>query len=229
MLTNVLWAKASPEEKREGREAMKNVLTTRFEKFYLPEQGAFRYYSDAREPDLDGTGEALKLLDNVGALSQDRRIRLWGISANSPVDLGVCMTKRIDMKDLRMVTKMKEVNSIRFYRRNGLKSDWTEPLCVVYPRKPIVLDATDLLPRLKRWADGTPQKMGNWVSKEWILRRLAEAKQGIVPVVPMEGIADFWGVGQATEEEVVAVGFDPLQVPLCKILLRTKKPLKRVN
>ncbi|MCC5466157.1 hypothetical protein [Pelosinus baikalensis] len=223
ILTNFLWSDASTENKDSVREIMENIMRNRFEKFYIPDQGAFSYYSGALEADLDGTGEILDMLRNIGVLSRARQERLWGKNDQTITDLGVYNVSEIKEDDFELLKNFSDINSIRLYRIDPVHDSYTSNVAsVIYPKETSVLDSMELLPKMSRWLNETPQNMGNWISKEWLIQELAAIQNQPVPVskggIPLE----LANTVLQNNRELIVVGFDILQVPKYKMTIRIK-------
>lgn len=151
LLTNYLWSDGSPENKNSARKIIGDVVRGKFAKCYIPEQGAFSYYSGSAEADLDGTGEALDLLDNIGALSPERRERLWGSAAAAIIDLGTYEVSKLKQADFTAIKNAAGVNSLRLYWGDPAAGGYLANVAgVVYPEETPVLDVADLLPKVAK-------------------------------------------------------------------------------
>ncbi|MGE5389660.1 MAG: hypothetical protein ACM3PE_01215 [Deltaproteobacteria bacterium] len=212
MMTLDLWEGASSGDRARARAIMTELVRNRYAKFYREQEGAFVYYPDTEHATLDGTGSAVYLLKNVGALSDQTRDTLWGAPLQTMKDLGQRSVSAISSHDLQTVTAA-GVNSIRIYASRP-EDDFTDGIhAIVYPQATPVLDVADLMPRVSKWVKNTPQSMGNWTSREKILQDLNQRKWPVVP--------DYQGSqGLALANELlrkngqaVLVGFDVLQVP----------------
>ena len=74
-----------------------------------------------------------------------------------------------------------------FYAVNPEAGDYTaNVLGVFYPRNTSVLDVMELIPKMRTWINSTSQGMGNWTSREDILKSLSEIKIKKVPVLKEE-------------------------------------------
>lgn len=81
----------------------------------------------------------------------------------------------------------------------------------------------DLTPRIKRWLDTTNQTMGNWSSKENIIRELEDINIEEVPVYENDlPIARAQEILQ-NNGKLVVIGFDILQVPRYQIVYELEK------
>jgi hypothetical protein len=213
MLTKILWQNASPAQQEQARIMMTRLIINRFEKFYRPGEGAFAYYPEVKQASLDGTGTALSLLQNVGALSVPVRDVLWGSPDKSMQDLGEHSVSKISAKDLRTIAAAGQINSIRIYSNRPEQDFYTGISGIIYPEATPVLDAADLLPRVAVWLQNTSQSMGNWTSREELLQVINEREWHDVPVY--QGDQGLSPVNKLLQEnrELVLVGFDVLQVP----------------
>lgn len=218
LLTCYLWDGVTPENKKTARAFMEDIVKNKFEKFYLEDEGAFAYYPGSEEATLDGTGDAISLLDIVGALSNDRQNSLWGTLGPGITDLGSCEVSELRESDLVILLNTPDINSLRFYRADPGSGNYTAGVVFVsYPRRTRVPDVMDLLPKVQQWVNTTPQNMGNWTSKEAIIQELKAAQTEAVPVfkgdLPLELLNDVL----KNNRELVVIGFDVLQVPRCRL------------
>jgi hypothetical protein len=223
LLTTYLWSGASLENKNSAKKFMEDIVSIKFAKFYLQNQGGFSLYPGLAEADLDGTGSVLSLLKVVGALSWDRQERLWGPLDEHVIDLGVYDVSELKESDVALIKNSQGSNSIRLYRTNpGSDRYLSDVVGIYYPKETPVLDIIDLLPKVTWWVNTTSQNMGNWVSREAILQDLATVKAQSVPVstgsVPLELASDVL----QENRKLILIGFDVLQVPRYKMILRIK-------
>ncbi|MDT8904020.1 hypothetical protein [Anaeroselena agilis] len=221
LLTNYLWSGVSAENKQAAKTFMENMVQSTFEKCYQESEGAFCYYPGSKEATLDGTGDALSLLEVVGALSKDRQTFLWGAAAQKMVDLGSYNITLLQESDLRTIKNAQGVNSLRFYRTFPASGEFMSGVIYLnYPRETRVKDVTELIPKVKKWVSATPQSMGNWISKEAVLQRLSAVAAGPAPVsgrdLPLTMLNDVL----RKNGELTVIGFDILQVPRYKVVLR---------
>ena len=223
ILTNFLWSDASDNNKDSARKIMESIIRNKFEKFYIPDQGAFSYYSGALEADLDGTGEVFDMLRNVGVLSSARQEWLWGKNDQTITDLVVYNLSELKEDDFELLKNAPGINSIRLYRIDpALDSYASNVVSVIYPKETPVLDIMDLLPKMSRWLNGTPQNMGNWISKEWLIQELAAIQSQPVPVSEKGVPLKLANSVLRNNQELIVVGFDVLQVPKHKMTIRLK-------
>ena len=139
----------------------------RFEKYYVPGEGAFSYYPNAEHASLDGTGGFI--FKDLGAYSSEKQKILWGVSNENIRDLGYCETSELKKNDLDLITNNPGVNSLRIYQSKPNYAQLTaNVLALIYPKQTPVLDVMELVPRITRWVDTVPVSIGNWTSKEQI-------------------------------------------------------------
>lgn len=218
LLTHYLWNGVSSENKNVARAFMEDIVKNKYEKFYLEDEGAFAYYPGSEAATLDGTGDAISLLDIVGALSNDRQKHLWGSPEQSITDLGSFKVSELRESDLAILSNSPGLNSIRFYRTDPGSGDYTTGVIFLsYPQETLVPDIMDLLPKLKQWVNSTPQNMGNWTSRESIVQKLETVQIESVPVYKGELTLKPANEILQNNRELTVVGFDVLQVPRYKL------------
>ncbi|SMC35221.1 hypothetical protein [Sporomusa malonica] len=137
--------------------------------------------------------------------------------------MGVYNVSELKEDDFELLQKFSGINSIRLYRIDPVHASYTSNVVsVIYPKETPVLDIMDLLPKMSRWLDGTPQNMGNWISKEWLIQELTAIQNQPVPVskggIPLE----LANTVLQNNRELIVVGFDILQVPKYKMTIRIK-------
>jgi len=222
MLTRHLWKDASAENHAAARRLFESYVRARFARYFVAADGAFSYYPDSGKATLDGTSGGVGVYFGMGAYSAERRKRLWGGAETTCANLGVNKTASLTERDLAPVTAKPEVNSVRYYSGDPDEDALaTAANGVFYPRATAVVDAVELAPRVSRWLESTGQSMGNWVSRQELIDRLAEAGVKPVPVyqtIPVEAINGVLGVGGS----VTLVGFDVLQVPRYRLAYRAR-------
>ncbi len=213
LLTCYLWNDVSVENKNTVRSFIENIVS-KFEKFYLENEGAFTYYPGSKEATLDGTGDAVSLLNIIGALSKDRQRSLWGSPDQSITDLGSYEVSELQKSDLAILLNSPGLNSLRFYRTDPGSGDYTTGVIFLnYPQETRVLDVMDLLPKVQQWVSSTSQNMGNWTSKEAIIQELANVQIESVPVFKGESPLTLANEVLRNNRELTVIGFDVLQVP----------------
>ncbi len=221
-LTRYLWKNASDENKQNAKKLVEKYINVKFEKFYIPQEGAFSYYPFEKDATLDGTSSGLASLEEFGALSNEKQTKLWGSPEKNIHDRGIIKTSEIAEKDFELV-KDSGINSLRAYLSTpdykNLNSNIYE---IIYPKETKVLDAIDLIPKVKKWTSATNQTMGNWVSKEELTKRLENFR--IEEVSVYNGIPlDILNKNLNENKQITLIGFDVLQIPRFKIVLELKK------
>lgn len=221
-ITRYLWKNISQENKDKTKKLIENYVKIKFEKFYITREGAFSYYPNSDHATLDGTGSMINNLDDFGFFSAETQERLWGDTQNSTIDLGTRQTPKILEEDLAALTE-DEINSFRIYTQapdyNKLNSNVH---AVFYHKETEILDAVDLIPKINKWVNATNQTMGNWVSKEEIIKELDGMQIEEVPVyenIPL----DILNKDLDENEQIVIIGFDTLQIPRYKITFEFEK------
>ena len=171
LLTNFLWDDMTKKQKEQASYLMADLLCNRAEKFFIPSSGAFSLYSNAAEPDLDGTGAALGMMEIAGTLPDEQQKRLWK-DTRKLQSLGTYKQEGITDKEIEQIQMFPEVNTIRVYTDESQVGGLQGVEFVLYPTGSRGLDAADVLPRMKKWVSTTTQSMGNWESKENIQSEL---------------------------------------------------------
>ena len=214
-LTRYLWNKADAENKHKAADLFGKFVSVRYEKFYIRSEGAFSLYPNASHADLDGTGEAIGMLDLTGALSQKKQTFLWGNFDKTANNYDSKILSVIAESDLHKINALPEVNSVRIYENFSSQNLLTGITLIYYPHSTKVLDVCDLMPKIIRWADTTKQNMGNWIWKESLFQISAtNIRKNFVsiPVFQSPPLAEINKLLQ-TNKRIVLVGFDTLQVP----------------
>lgn len=220
LLTNFLWRGASVKDKARAKSLMEEIIANRFEKFYIPGEGGFSLYPRAEKPDLDGTGTALGLLKAAGALSPEQQARLYGSANETILDLGVHTVLELKENNFNGIKNAQGINSIRLYRTEPAENYTANVVGIIYPNETPVLDIVDLLPKMSRWVNTTPQSMGNWVSRESIKNDLSVYKMKAVPVAKGEIPLELANGVLHNNRELIAIGFDIMQIPRYKIIYK---------
>lgn len=224
LLTKYLWSGASAENKESARKLMENIMRSKFGDCYIEREGGFNLYPGAEHADLDGTGETLGFLDEIGALSSEKQRMLWGPPDKNMTDLGTREVSELTEGDFVQINNAQGINSIRLYRTCPGIGDYTSNVvCIYYPRKTPVPDMVEVLPKVLGWVNSTSQSMGNWVTKDQILyNELAGVKPAPVPVSTGEVPLEAGNEVLRNDRELTVIGFDVLQIPRCKMTLRMK-------
>jgi hypothetical protein len=223
LLTKYLWSDASPENKVKAGKLMENIMRSKFGKCYIEREDGFNLYPGAEHADLDGTGETLGFLDEIGALSSDKQKLLWGPPDKSMTDLGVRDVSELTERDFALIKNAQGVNSIRLYGIDpGIGNYSSNVACIYYPGKTPVPDIMELLPKVLRWVNTTSQSMGNWVTKEQILHKeLAGVKTLPVPVSTGEIPLKPGNEVLRKNRKLTIIGFDVLQIPRYKMTFKS--------
>jgi hypothetical protein len=218
LLTRYLWSDASEEHKVAAASLIEKYLQTEFDRFFVPNEGAFSYYPGAQHATLDGTSSGISVLVDLGAFSAQKQRRLWGGPEKTCADLGQRAIPRLTESDFGQVVNPGNVNSVRFYPRVPQPKDYaTGAAGVFYPRPTSILDIVELAPQVSKWLETTSQSMGNWVSRAQLSDQLS--KSGIRPVPVWRGEIPLVQLNEVLKENrtLTMIGFDALQVPRCRI------------
>ena len=80
----------------------------------------------------------------------------------------------------------------------------------------------EIIPGINKWIKRTSQSMGNWTSREAVLRCLSDAK--IKPTPVLEKSWSFHALNSTLRKNkrLVLIGFDILQIPKYKMILAEK-------
>ncbi|MEI6284883.1 MAG: hypothetical protein WCP79_00110 [Bacillota bacterium] len=221
--TRYLWKRMAATDKERAADLFRRYITLRFERYYVTGEGAFSLYPDSAHADLDGSGEALGMLDNIGALSADKQMLLWGGFGKTAQDIGI-RNRMVTETDIVALCKSGVVNSLRVYQkfRPERLLEGIDMIC--YPKPAIVLDVADLLPRLGAWANTTKQNMGNWVWKESVQHEISAvfpADYTSRPIAVRQG-TPLPEINRllAANGEITIAGFDILQIPRSVVTFR---------
>lgn len=221
LLTRYLWPSASKENRIKAQAVFEKGMRIRFEKYYIPEEGAFAYYPQSKHATLDGTGSALGYLSYMGAFSPANQQKLWGNSAETYMELDpICITTE---DAFATITNLDNVNSWRIYAADPDPDHYTtHAIGVFYVQDTPVLDIVELMPKIQNWLQRTHQSMGNWISREDVEDRIAGIHIKPIPVskgnIPKEQITQVL----QHHNTLTAIGFDVLQVPRYKITINQK-------
>jgi len=218
LLTRYLWKGATGENRTKARDLFEGYVRTLFERCFVRSEGAFSYYPDADHATVDGTGGGIGLFANLGALSAEKQRRLWGGPAETCTDLGSFRVSVLTDTVFAPLRGLDNTNSWRFYSRLPSQESSTGGVFGVhYPGATSVLDIAELVPGVRRWTHTTTQSMGNWVSREQILSRLADVRTEPVPVsrgeIPLKQMTDLL----QEHGTLTVIGYDVLQVPRHRI------------
>jgi hypothetical protein len=222
-LTRYLWSGLSQEKKERTKAFIERYLALKFDKFYIPDEGAFSYYPRGKHATLDGTSDFF-IFKEIGALSSEKQRRLWGGPEKTIAHLGIREISDLAQSDFNAIAHSQSVNSLRLY---AATPDYGHLLsgisAILYPQNRAVLDIADFTPKIKHWISTTPQTMGNWVSKEEMVRELESLKLEEVPVyardIPIERAEEILH----KNGKLAVIGFDILQVPRTEIIYKLIK------
>lgn len=221
-ITRYLWKNISQENKDKTRNLIEDYVKIKFEKFYVTKEGAFSYYPNSDHATLDGTGSMINNLNDFGFFFTEKQERLWGDTQNSIIDLGTRQVSDISEEDFDVLTDSK-INSFRVYTRNPDYDDLNSNVhAVFYHKETEILDAVDLILKINKWVNTTNQTMGNWVSKEEIIKELDKINIEEVPVYDNSPL-DSLNKDLYENKQIVLMGFDRFQVPIYKITFKFEK------
>ncbi|MEZ7197896.1 hypothetical protein [Pseudodesulfovibrio karagichevae] len=222
MMTRYLWKDMSASDRERATGVFKWYIRTCCEKYYIPEEGAFSYYPGSEHASLDGM-TSLFIYNEIGALSPEKQRQLWGSCEETVQGADVIAVSRLTPAKLRTIAANHGLNSFRFYPdspdRDGLLS---EARMVCYPTPTPVPDSIELVQGVRRFLATTDHGMGNWVSKAEVCERLQ-------PVAIRKDVVVADGVSESKVHtllgktgECVIVGFDLLQVPRYRLVVRSR-------
>jgi hypothetical protein len=216
MLTKCFWLKLSANTKCMVKKLIEDFIKVIFDKFYIRSEGSFSYYPNSEHATIDGAG-VISSLNAFGYSSEENQARLWGNPASNCSDLGCSVVADMKETDIQTINGHPDINSIRLYADDpGQGSRLFAPIGVYYTGRTSVLDALELIPKMRTWIGSTSQCMGNWTSKEDVAQSLSEMPVKTVPI--FEGNVPIPELDQALKglKRITLVGFDVLQVPRCK-------------
>ena len=218
MLTRYLLADASKENKEKAEAIIDNYIQNKFKNNYIPKEGSFSYYPGENQATLDGSSNIF-LLKDIGAFSSSRQASLWGDKLE---DLGTYDVAQIEQKNLQPMIESEEVNSVRVYRKTQVEDYLKNVTTVFYPQKTEVLDIFDVTPKVTNWLENTTDTMGNWTSKEDVLKDIEDLGLYKVQIfedkIPLEEMNNLL----VENKELTLVGFNNLQIPVLKINFEAK-------
>lgn len=223
LLTRYLWKDASEEHRTAAANLIKKYMRVRFDKYFIPNEGAFSYYPGSRHATLDGTSGGIGDFFELGAFSAERQRRLWGGPEKTCADLGRFALPMLTERDIAPIMDLRNVNSVRFYPRVPEAADYaTGAAGVFYLRPTSVVDAVELVSRVRKWLETTSQSMGNWVSRQELSERLVKTGIDLVPVSREEIPLAQLNRVLKENKTLTVIGFDVLQVPRCRITFRVE-------
>lgn len=228
LLTRHLWKGATPQDKAKARRLIEDFVRLKYERYYIAADGAFSFYPDSKHATIDGTGTLICNLDDAGSFSAGKQRRIWGPPESTTTELGRKSLEHLSEGDLEPLAKFQGVNSVRYYVSypdTGSPTRHVEG--AYYPRNTVVLDLVEVAPRMKRWLDSTSQSLGNWVSTIETIGDMS--KVGTDPVPVARDRAPLARMDSLLRERgrLTVVGFDALQVPVCKLEFQEPEPLRK--
>jgi hypothetical protein len=217
MLLRYLWKDASIDDKLRAKAIIENYIKIKFEKYYIPRDGAFSYYPGAEHASLDGTSGLI--FNDIGAFSYEKQEYLWGYPIKNIKNLGQYKVAEIKKENSDIIAYNPEINSLRIYLSAPNYENLTDSVyAIVYPEKTLVLDIMELIPKISKWLEVQNHSMGNWSSKEEISEKYASLniKEPLVfkETFPTDSINKIL----SENHEIHIIGFDILQIPRCKIV-----------
>lgn len=219
MLLKYLWKDASDEDKRNTKRIIAENIDVCFKRYYVKKDGAFSYYPNAEHASCDGDNNII--FNNIGAFSYNKQKKLWGDPKDNAKDLGVVIHNELKTSDLNSVVNIPGINSLRIYTSNPEYEHLTDCVwAVFYPKDTLVLDIMELVPNIVNWTETSSLSMGNWTSMAEINKEYSELN--IQKPLIYKDKLPFEEVNRKFNEvaELYVVGFDKLQVPICKITFK---------
>jgi len=171
MLLRYLWKDASDEEKQKAKTIIENYVKIKFEKYYIPDEGAFSYYPGAEHASLDGTGGFI--FKEIGAFSFEKQKKLWGDSFKNIKDLGQYKVSEINNENIKLIVNSPDINSLRIYHTTPNYDNLTEGVyAIVYPDKTSVLDIMELVPKINKWLDSLSLSIETGLQKKRLKKNM---------------------------------------------------------
>ena len=225
MLLRYLWRGASGEDKQKAETIIENYVKIKFEKYYIPGEGAFSYYPGAEHASLDGTGGFI--YNDIGAFSSEKQEDLWGDPFKNIKDLGQYKVAGIKKEDYNIISDNPEINSLRIYLITPNYKNLTDSVyAIVYPVKTSVLDIMELVPKINKWLDSQSLSMGNWTSKESVVLKMESVKIDEIPVYENNFPVETANQLLQKNGKLEIIGFDILQIPRYKIVYLNTPDIK---
>ncbi len=218
MLMRYLWNETTDENKEEAKKIIENYLEVKFEKNYIPEEGAFSYYPGEKHASLDGLANFF-IFKEIGAFDKIKQENLWGNMGETAIDLGIHKVDALEDKRLSIAEEFGGINSIRVFSSTPNNNYSNNIEMIIYINKTSVLDIIDLTLKIKKWIEETPYTMGNWTSKETVKSELNNIKIDNVPIYDLETVLKIIKTTMQKNNRIILIGFDELQVPRKKIVI----------
>ncbi|MBD3375219.1 hypothetical protein GF406_09300 [candidate division KSB1 bacterium] len=219
MLLRYLWNDASPENRLEAKQLLEKFVKIKFEKYYVPAEGAFSNYPNAKHASLDGTGGFI--FKDIGAWSAEKQHKLWGSADETIQDLGHVESSALTVQDWKAIADHPAINSLRVYDTEPDYANLTAGVSVlIYPHETPVLDVMEIVPNIMSWLDTLTLSMGNWTSREQVGQEYA-ALNIKEPLIVKSGFAlDTLNRKLQEKRQIYMIGFDSLQIPIYRIVYR---------
>jgi hypothetical protein len=216
LLLRYLWKDGSETDKQKARSVIESYIVNRFEKYFVPAEGAFSYYPGAEHASLDGTGN--NFFKEIGAFSYEKQADLWGDPVKNIKDQVRGNPGEINRRIADAAAGYPDINAFRVYcQEPDLKKLTDKVYAIVYPEKPKVIDAVQLVPGIIKWMDSQSHSIGNWTSREEIRGEYASLNIK-EPLVFNHSIPDEI-IKKSFQENsrMVLIGFDILQLPVYRM------------
>ena len=217
MLLRYLWKDASIKDKLKSKTIIENYIRIKFEKYYIPEEGAFSFYPGAEHASLDGTGGFI--YKGIGAFSSEKQKHLWGDTSETIKDLGQYEVAGVNKEDISLISNNPDINSMRIYRTTPDYENLTDNVyAIFYPGKKSVLDIMELIPKINKWIDTQSPSMGNWSSNEEIKKEYESFKIAEPLIFKDTFLIDSANNILSENHKLYIIGFDILQIPRYKVV-----------
>jgi len=213
LLIRYLWTGASAANRERAVDLIETYIALKFQKYYIPEEGAFSYYPNGDSATLDGIS-GFTIFTELGACSVRKRGKLWGGLEETLVELPVVPANGNEAGCLDSLASLPGVNSLRIYAAMpDPERLCAEVVAVVYPGESQILDFVDLHQKMSQWLEMTPMTMGNWISKAEMQERLDELDVDPAPVFNGTPLPEPARKLLEQTGSLMVIGYDRLQVP----------------
>lgn len=223
LLTRYLWISANPEEKRRATTVFEDYIHVLFQKYWIPEEGGFRFYPDGRSS-LDGTGTAIGVLKNLGYIPSSRRDLVSKDYATRILRTDINAISTLQASDLQAL-QQKEINSVRVYLQKPEPDSAEQNVQGIFYMRPTpVPDVMESVPKIRFWIQGSSLSMGNWISREETITDLAAVDfpppKWIAHEIPLASLNRL-----LTEQgDLYLVGFNVFQIPVRIVHYHASQP-----